>query len=131
VPGGTVKFLGLAPAAVMVIVVPPAAGLEGEDVESLEHAAATATTAAQPTTAIRRPRKRLIRLIRPGHLLKRQKKPFDVLVQSILGEIVGEGPLADSHQLCGVFLDAPCAFEGTPDGFFFHPLDILTKFQGG
>jgi hypothetical protein len=51
----------------MVIVVPPAGGSDGEEVESLEHAVARATAAAQPTTAIRRDKKRPIPPLDPGN----------------------------------------------------------------
>ena len=51
VPGGTVKFLGLAPVAVIVTVVPPDG--DGDDVESLEQPPAQANAATPANRVVR------------------------------------------------------------------------------
>ena len=155
VPGGTVNVLGFAPAAVIVMVVADGGGLEGVDAELPEHARATAAVAANEATASRTQITPFIRSLdresaptskqfcvakslhhkgHPGHNGFIFKAFVSIgsyavveiaLIEPILGEVIGEGALADTHQLSGVFLDAAGAFERAPNGFLLDPLDVL------
>src|SRR5262249_47457606 len=77
VPGGTVSVLGVAPAAVMVIVVADGGGPEGVDVELPEHARATAAVTANAPTASRNQIATFIRSLYPASA--RTSKQFCVI----------------------------------------------------
>ena len=69
-PGGTVKVFGLAPVAVMVIVVPPDGCSEGDDVDSFEHPPTATTATVQAQRVACRHVNGFIPLIRPAERLK-------------------------------------------------------------
>src|SRR4051812_13129521 len=66
----------------------------------------------------------------PSTLAPGTRHPCPVLcLQPILREVVGQRPLADSHQLRGVLLHAAGVFQRASDRLAFHPLDVLSQLQ--